>query len=186
MKRLFFTLAIMLGLATTISAQEVGQVWVGGSLGINSVKVNGGDRETSFKIVPEIGYVFTENLGIGVRLGYANKTNVIKIDGLNIGGKNAFTVNPFLRYSFLKGNIGSLFFDGGGSYTYAKTGNVKTNVWEAGLRPGVAVNVSDKIALTGKFGFIGYQHLKVGGAKSNNFGLDFDLAQTEFGVSIVF
>ncbi len=186
MKKLFFTLAIMLGLATTVSAQEVGQIWVGGSLGINSVKANGGDRETSFRVVPEIGYVFTENLGIGVRLGYANKTTVIKIDDLSIGGKNAFTVNPFLRYSFLKGDIGSLFIDGGGSYTYAKTGDVKTNVWEVGLRPGVAVKVSDKIALTGKFGFLGYQHAKEGDKKGDRFGLDLDLSQTELGVSIVF
>lgn len=34
--------------------------------------------------------------------------------------KDAFTVNPFLRMSFLKGTMGSLFVDGGAAYTYGK------------------------------------------------------------------
>lgn len=193
MKKLFFTLAIMLGLATTVSAQEVGQIWVGGSLGVNSFKADGGDRETSFRIVPEIGYVFADNLGVGVRFGYANKTSVIKIKDAEIIGKNAFTVNPFIRYTFLKGDMGSLFIDGGGSYTYAKAedteaGGVvvegaKTNIFEVGLKPGVAVKVSDKISLTGKFGFLGYRKVK---DAYDEFGLDLDFSQTELGVSIVF
>lgn len=189
MKKLFFTLAIMLGLATTVSAQEVGQIWVGGAVGFNSTKIGDGDRVSSYRIIPEFGYVFSENLGIGIKLGYAhNKAVLGNVNGF-LAAKDAFTVNPFLRYSFLKGDIGGLFIDAGAGYTYGKADGDdadKLNAWEVGIRPGVAVKVSDKISLTGKFGFLGYQNQKLGGVKSNDFGLDFDLSQTELGVSIVF
>lgn len=200
MKKLIFTLAIMLGLATTVSAQEVGQMWVGGSVGFNSTKIGDGDRVSSYRIIPEIGYAFAENMGVGIKLGYAHNKNVLSSfskDGLY--AKDAFTVNPFIRMAFLKGSMGSLFVDGGAGYTYAKSdvtevdsegnvsnGKVKLNAWEVGFRPGVAVNVSSRITLTGKFGFLGYQHAKLGDVKGDDFGFDFDLGQTELGVSIVF
>lgn len=186
MKKLFFTLAIMLGFATTVSAQEVGQIWVGGAVGFNSTKSGDADRVTSYKIIPEFGYVFSENLGVGVKLGYGHNKTVLGSDDTF---KDSFTVNPFLRYSFLKGDIGGLFIDGGVGYTYGKEDGddaAKLNAWEVGFRPGVAVKVSDKISLTGKFGFLGYQNQKLGGVKSNDFGFDFDLSQTELGVNIVF
>ena len=61
MKKLFFTLAIMLGLTATVSAQDVGQMWVGGSVGFNSTKIDGGDRVSSYRILPEVGYAFTNS-----------------------------------------------------------------------------------------------------------------------------
>lgn len=194
MKKLFFTLAIMLGLATTVSAQEVGQMWIGGSVGFNSTKVGDGDRVSSYRIIPEIGYAFAENMGVGIKLGYAhNKLGLGQIGDAALTAKDAFTVNPFLRIAFLKGEMGSLFVDGGAGYTYGKSDiedadgdKYKLNAWEVGFRPGVAVNVSKRITLTGKFGFLGYQHEKFAGVKKDDFGFDFDLGQTELGVSLVF
>ena len=198
MKKLFFTLAIMLGLTATVSAQDVGQIWVGGGVGFNSTKIDGGDRVSSYRILPEVGYAFTNNMGVGIRLGYAhNKPALNGSVNSDIIFKDAFTVNPFLRMSFLKGTMGSLFVDGGAAYTYGKTDYMvstgqtaaekyKLNAWEVGFRPGVAVNVTDKITLTGKFGFLGYQHAKYAGIKGDNFGFDFDLSQTEIGVNLVF
>lgn len=190
MKKLIFTLAIMLGLATTVSAQEVGQMWVGGSVGFNSSKIGDGDRVSSYRIIPEFGYAFSENMGVGIKLGYAHNKSVLGIDATF---KDAFTVNPFLRMAFLKGEMGSLFVDGGAGYTYGKSDkdpvtdkSTKLNAWEVGFRPGVAVNVSKRITLTGKFGFLGYQHSKLGEIKTDDFGFDFDLGQTELGVSLVF
>lgn len=190
MKKLFFTLAIMLGLATTVSAQEVGQIWVGGAVGLSSTKSGDADRVTSYRIIPEIGYVFAENLGVGIKLGYGhNKAVLSNFSDDALAAKDAFTVNPFLRYSFLKGDIGGLFIDGGVGYTYGKEDGddaAKLNAWEVGFRPGVAVKVSDRITLTGKFGFLGYQNEKLGDVKYDGFGFDFDLGQTELGVSIIF
>lgn len=185
MKRMIFTLAIIFGLVSVVNAQNPGQFWAGGSVGVKTSKVKDGDRLTNYNIIPEIGYTFSDNWGVGIKLGYAH-------DEYNFNNSkvksNGFTVNPFARYSFLKGNIGNLFVDGGVGYTYSKIKDVdiKTHELEVGFRPGVAINVSDNIALTGKFGFIGYQYEKIGSKKTNSFEFDFDLSQILLGVNIIF
>lgn len=182
MKKLFFTLAILLS-AITVNAQDVGKFWAGGHIGFSSSKPKGGDATTSFTIMPELGYVLQENLGIGVNLGYEHiKTGDVKFDG--------FKIAPFVRYSFLKGDIGGLFVDGGVGYTHGKDKvgsiSVKTDEFEVGFRPGVAINVSDRVALTAKYGFVGYQYEKAGDKKINTFAADFKFNECLFGVSFVF
>lgn len=179
MKKLIFTLAVALGVFASTSAQEAGKMWVGGQVGFGVVSPDEGDNTTSFVIMPEFGYVLQDNLGLGINVGYAHsKTGDDKSDG--------FIVNPFVRYSFLKGNIGGLFVDGGVGYAHTKENDIKTDAIEVGFRPGVAVTVTDKIALTAKFGFLGYEYEKEGDAKSNSFGFDFDMRNCLLGVSYVF
>jgi len=188
MKKLFFTLALALGVFTSAVAQEPGQMWVGGSLGFWSSKTKGSDSNVSYKILPEFGYVLTENLGIGINVGFEHD-DALAIDGMDdLFEADGFTIAPFVRYSFLKGSIGALFVDGGVTYNYLKLKDVddKLNQFNIGFRPGVAVKVSDKIALTGKFGFLGYEHTKMGDVKNNAFGLNLDMTQFLLGATIVF
>lgn len=194
MKKLIFTLAIVLGVAT-VSAQEVGQMWIGGSVGFSSSKTKGSDAETSYKILPEFGYILKDNLAIGITVGYKHLEGAqlkdianVNLQGAAYGELEGFTVAPFLRYSFLKGNIGGLFVDGGIGYSHLKEKNLDTkiDIFEVGFRPGVAVNVTSNLSLTGKFGFLGYAHTKADKVKTNSFGLDFDMSQFLLGVSYVF
>lgn len=185
MKRLFLSLAVILSFSTVVNAQNVGKMWIGGSVGVNTSKVKDGDRLTNYNIIPEVGYMLSDNWGLGVKLGYTHneynsESTKMKSDG--------FMVNPFARYAFLKGDLGGLFIDGGAGYSYSKikTTSTKVHELEVGFRPGVSINVSDKIALTGKFGFIGYQYEKFGERKTNSFGFDFDLSQVQLGLNIVF
>jgi len=186
MKKLFFTLVIFLG-ALSVSAQDIGQMWVGGHVGFGYTKPKDGDSRTSFTIMPEFGYVLQDNLGIGISLGYTHsKQGDIKGD--------SYKISPFLRYSFLKGDIGSLFVDGGVGYEHTKKEypmssaiiSRKDALLDVGFRPGVAINISDKVTLTAKYGFLGYQYTKEGDAKANSFGFDFDLENCLFGVNFVF
>lgn len=187
MRKMILGLAALFCL-TVASAQERGQVWMGGSIGFSTSKVDidGADRTTNFNIMPEVGYQFSDNWAVGIRLGYGrtNDDDLGKID--------AFTVNPFARFSFLKGNVGSLFVDGGVGYTYGKvkSTDAKTNMFEVGFRPGVCVNLSQSLQLTGRFGFLGYQHenVKRGDAKvkTNSFAADFDLSQILLGLNFKF
>lgn len=193
MKKLIFTLAIMLGVTTMSYAQDAGKIWVGGSVGIKTSKTDGMDRLTSYNILPEVGMVLNDNWGLGIRLGYAHKeffntlttSEGTSIDRMKLDG---FTVAPFARFSFLKGDIGNLFIDGGVDYTHSKYKgeNTKAHNLDVGFRPGVAVKVSDNIALLGKFGFLGYQYEKFGSVKTNSFGFDFDMSQIQFGANIFF
>lgn len=185
MKRMIFTLVTIFGLTSMVNAQQVGKIWVGGSVGLESSKVKGSERTTSYNLMPELGYNMTDNMGLGIRLGYVHNedmwgTEKVKTDG--------FAVNPFVRYSFLKGDLGGLFVDGGVGYEYSKnkSTSTKTHEMEVGFRPGVSLNISDKVALTGRFGFLGYQYEKEGDTKTNTFGFDFDLRQVQLGVNILF
>lgn len=185
MKKLLLSLAIIFGLSTVANAQEVGKMWIGGSVGVKTSKVKDGDRLTNFNIIPEFGYVLSDNWGIGIKLGYEHNEYLEKADKMKSDG---FLVNPFARYAFLKGDLGGLFVDGGAGYSYnkIKSTSEKIHEFEVGFRPGVSINVSDKIALTGKFGFLGYQYEKFGEKKTNSYGFDFDLSQVQFGLNIIF
>ena len=192
MKKLIFTLVLSVGVLTSVVAQEAGNMWVGGSIGLSHTKkdFNGAEtKNTNVKFMPEFGYVLSENLAIGANLGYARFSGGSELMGMDFSDKtDVFEIKPFLRYTFLKGNLGALFFDGGVGYTYAKEKNNddKMNAFEVGLRPGVAFNVSDKITLTGKFGFLGYQHAKMGDIKSDYYGFDFDFTQFTLGAAYNF
>lgn len=195
MKKLFLTIAVALGMFTAVSAQS--NMWVGGTAGIWSSKVKGGDSQLSFKVMPEFGYILNSNVGIGIAIGGAHvHGGSLNFDGNTAtaaeGSRNEYKVNPFLRYTFLKSELGGLFFDGGVSYDWSKgtAGGSKATGMEVGLRPGVAINVSNKVALLGKFGFLGYQYDKQGdgdeAVKTNSFGFDFDMRNIELGVNFKF
>lgn len=194
MKKLILSIAVLFG-AVTMNAQEVGQMWVGGQVGFDYNKPKDGDSNTSYKILPEIGYQFQENLGIGIRLGYAHdETSFVSNSRMSdlLGGKgseiNMFKVNPYVRYTIVKGSVGSLFIDGGAAYAHGKDKNkdLKADQIEVGFRPGVAINVSDKVALTGQFAFLGWQYEKLGDMKNNRIALDLDMSQVLLGVLVKF
>lgn len=201
MKKLFLTIAVALGVFSAASAQS--NMWVGGTAGVWSSKVKGGDSQLSFKVMPEFGYILNSNLGLGIAIGAAHTHGAnsdLKFDGNDLtskGSRNQYKVNPFLRYTFLKSDLGGLFFDGGVAYDWSKgtNGGLKGSGLEVGLRPGIAINVSNKVSLLGKFGFLGYQHTKedyVGAegktetGKADSFGFDFDMRNVEFGINYKF
>ncbi|MDH6353732.1 hypothetical protein M2132_000049 [Dysgonomonas sp. PH5-45] len=206
MKKLFLTLALALGVLT-VNAQEVGQFWAGGSLGFSmkSIKIENeaitdtkSKSYTSFKFVPEIGYVITENLGVGVNLGYTHVEDVRNYNGIEAPTReDGYLFGAFARYTFLKGDLGSLFVDGGATYSYLegkrKPFKSETTDLEIGFRPGVAVKLSNTLALTGKLGFLGYKHeksvlkgVKDSKVRDNSLGFDFDMSQFQFGLSFIF
>jgi len=179
MKKLMITLVVALA-AVSVSAQEAGKMWVGGSVGLWSSKPKGGESTTSYNVIPEFGYFFQDNLAIAVSAGYSHIEN-------GAGELDGFSVKPFLRYSFLHGSVGNLFVDGGVGYERSKPkGGDAYNTFDVGFQPGVAINVTDNLAVTGKFGFLGYINEKKGDAKTNGFGLDLNMSQFLVGVSYVF
>lgn len=187
MKKLIFTLAVLFCVAT-VSAQE-SKMWVGGTVGFWSSKEKGEDSNLSFQVKPEFGYILNDNMAVGISIG-AGHAQAFQFAGNTVGGPaNIYTVNPFLRYTFLKGSLGALFMDGGLAWNHVNICGGEDNdgnMYEIGFRPGVALNVSEKFAIIGKFGFLGYQHYKTEGWNRNDFGLNLDLDNVEFGVSFKF
>lgn len=200
MKKVILSLIVAVAALTNVNAQD-NRMWVGGTVGLWSSQVHGSDAELSFKVMPEFGFILSDNLGFGISLG-AGHTHVADSDygpSLNFKGANSsvssvniYRINPFLRYTFLKGNIGALFIDGGVGYEFQSYNGQNSNVQllDVGFKPGVAVNVSNRISLIGKFGFLGYEYAyaKEESTKNhrNSFGFDFNMKNVELGVSLKF
>lgn len=201
MKKLLLSVIAIFALTQIGYAQDVGQKWVGGSLNISSSKITGGDRTTGFKLMPEIGFQFKDNIAFGVSLGYLHgglsmlnsPGDFDNFDFMEGRKLNMYTIAPFVRLSLYKQNIVNLFVDAGLSYGYGKFigGGPKMHAFDIGFRPGFQVKLSDKFGVTAKIGFIGYDQVKMKpegmeSIKSDSFGLNFDMSQFMFGVSYVF
>lgn len=180
MKKIVLTLVVAL-MAISASAQ----VYVGGSLGFGSGKAEMGTEEvksTSFRIMPEIGYELSESWSIGTVIGY-------KYSKLDEAKSNTFEVAPYARFFFFKSDLVRLFVDGGFGFATEKIEDEDDamNTWNIGLKPGLAVKLSDNFSLIAKYGFLGYSSSKQGDAyKDHNFGLNLDSEVLSFGFHYIF
>jgi hypothetical protein len=157
------------------------QVYVGGSVGFGSAKAGSGDSESTYKIVPEIGYNLNSEWAIGVALGYQKGTCNFGEFDFNPGKTEVFMVSPYARYTALNSKMVKVFFDGGvGFASYKDLGSA----FQVGLRPGIALKASDKISLVAHVGFVGFETFspKGDGDSSNAFGLNLDGNNIMFGV----
>lgn len=148
MKKIVLSVIVAL-IAITANAQ----VYVGGTFGVGSDKVETEGTEvknTTFKILPEVGYELNEDWSVGTVVGYEyNKSGDVKT--------NTFTIAPYARYFFLNSDVVRLFADGGFGFSTSKTkGNDALNSWNIGIKPGIAIKLSDHFCLVAKYGFLGY------------------------------
>lgn len=173
MKKILMTLAMGM-MALTMNAQ----MYVGGSFGLQSVTPEVGDGETSFQILPEIGFQFDEKWGAGVQIGYISD----KGGAYDLGAESAFAFAPYVRYTALKFKNVNLFLDGGFDYLQSK--NPKINIFGVGIKPGVAVNLNEKLSFVTHFGFLGYKSINPDGDDNNKtiIGLDVDGSELTFGL----
>ncbi len=173
MKKILMTLAMGM-MALTMNAQ----VYVGGAVGFQSVTPEVGDGETSFKFLPEIGMQLNDQWSIGVQLGYISD----KAGAYNLGAESAFQFSPYARYTALKFKNMNIFLDGG--FDYVQTKNMKVSAFGLGIKPGVAINLNEKLSFVTHFGFLGYQSVNPDGDDNNitNIGLDVDASSLTFGL----
>lgn len=170
MKKIMMTLAAAM-MAVTMNAQ----VFVGGELGFSSSKNGAGDRQTAFRILPEIGYSFNDEWAVGVSLGYNKGTADMQNYSYGNVDDKGFVVSPYARYNFINGKLVSLFVDGGVELAFPKDGDTYFGI---GLKPGVALKLGDNMSFVTHIGFVGYK--KQGDA--NKFGLDVDQNNLTFGL----
>jgi hypothetical protein len=169
---------IMMIAAMMVAAVSANAQWyVGGTLGYSYQKNKNTDVKTNtFTILPEVGYNLNENWAVGGKIGYGyEKTGDIKT--------NTFIVNPYVRYTFVKLEKVNFFCDGGFEYDYVKTGEAKGNGFGINFRPGVAVNLNEKVSFVAHFGKFGWDTFKWKDAESvNNVDLGVNLAAIDFGL----
>ncbi len=164
MKKIMMTLA-----AVCVAATMNAQVYVGGSVGFETTSQDG-NSSTNFKILPEIGYNLNEDWAVGITLGYSQNKDFSDVK------TKMFQISPYARYTVAKLDKVNIFVDGTVGYMHYDLAGTKSNAFEVGLKPGVSVNLNDKLSFVSHLGFLGYQYAKadVDGAKAaNTFGFDF-------------
>lgn len=180
MKKIMMTLA-----AVCVAATMSAQVYVGGGVGFQTTS-QGDYTNTVIKLVPEIGYNLDENWAVGIALAYGHTKNSVEVSGVETSVKtDVFGINPYARYTFAKFDKINLFVDGGLEYVHTKSGDDKNNTFSIGFKPGVAVNLNEKLSFVAHVGFLGYQNSKddVDGAKAaNTFGFNLDGSDLSFGL----
>lgn len=196
MKKIFMTLA-----AAVIAVSANAQIWVGGEVGFSSdketTKTNGNsvsETTNNFTLAPEVGYNLNENWAIALKVQFAHNEDNASIKSLiegfvpgSTGAKvmtNAFTVNPYARYTFLKAGNFSAFVDGGVSYGLihvSSLSNVMNNVntLGVGINPGVTYAVSPKVSLVAHIGDLSYNTMWT---KAKNADVKFNKGKFNIGI----
>lgn len=165
-----------------ISMAASAQWYAGGSLGVMSVKpIGGGDSETVYKVVPEVGYNLNDEWAVGVKLGYQKGLCSFESSyGQNVDTE-VFQVSPYARYSFFDSDPIKLFVDG--CIGFASYKDLGTE-FQLGLRPGIAFTPVDNLSLVAHVGFVGFTNFspKGDGKSGTMAGVDFDNANILFGI----
>ncbi|SFO52439.1 Outer membrane protein beta-barrel domain-containing protein [Prevotella sp. tf2-5] len=164
---------VAVAMATTMNAQW----YVGGTVGYNYTKDKNTDvKSNTFVITPELGYNLNEKWAVGMKIGYAyNKVDDAK--------SNEFVVNPYARYTFVKLDKVNFFVDGGFEYNYVKVEDDSANGFGISFKPGVAVNLNEKISFVAHVGNFGWSSAKAKNAKSvQSVDLGLNLASVDFGL----
>lgn len=166
---------LLIAVAAIASLTASAQVYVGGEVGFWR---NHSQNETKFSIAPEVGYNLSDNWAIGVNFAYKYEYN----DGAK---RNSVGVNPYARYTFAKFGPVNLFADGGFEfYTSKWKGGDSENYWGIGVKPGVAVNLTEKLSFVSHIGFLGYRDSNDHATNKgfDGFGFDLDATNVTFGL----
>ncbi|MDR3286029.1 MAG: porin family protein [Prevotellaceae bacterium] len=171
-KILMIAVVAFLGIVTA-TAQDY-KWFVGGELGFWSGKEDG-LKTTTYGIAPEIGYNVSDKFAVAISAGYQSFSEKY---GNYKSSYEGFIINPYVRYTFLKSGIVSAFVDGGATF-----GLSDFDGFEIGLKPGVAIALTERFSVVAHIGFLGYNDGKgIGNSElGKGFGLDFSGYQASFG-----
>lgn len=149
------------------------QLWLGGNVGIqtNTQSIEMGHFSTNqnidnFTFAPEVGYEFSNGLGVGMKFGFLHEEGVdIPSENINeqsTGTGNTIYANPFMRYSFAKIDKFSAFIEFGlgfGTTHVVGTSDYLDNVKKIGFdfTPGIAYLVSPRVKLVAHLGGYNYE-----------------------------
>lgn len=160
---------------------ENGRVFIGG---LTSFWTSPENKESSFRIEPEVGYLFNETWGIGTTLGY----ELVSHDGKN---SHLAVISPFVRYYYFHRNPFNLYLDGGvgWSASFEKDGAIRRG-FEVGVRPGACVDLTEGLCLCLRMGFVGYRKNYAGGEEQglgeSGFGFLFSPEELSVGLELEF
>jgi hypothetical protein len=197
MKKIMMIAAMMVA---AVSANA--QVWIGGEVGFNTstntVKVSGvstDETTNNFTIAPEIGYNLSDKWAVAVKVAFAHSGNNAQVAalvanwGINNATTNAFAINPYARYTFVKSGNFSAFVDGGIGYISTHVNGTSDflnniNQIKVGINPGVAYAISPKVSLVAHLGDLSYQNTWCKVKEIDAFDFDYKVSQGKFNIGL--
>ncbi|MCY1479711.1 Autotransporter beta-domain protein [compost metagenome] len=196
MKKIILTVAAVFAFGFANAQEETtegfkkGDVFISGAVGFGSTKT--GDFKTSdFIIAPSAGYFVTENIAIGVALGY--ESSKIEFGG-DDAKNNTFSVGAFGRYYFTPASKFSFFGQLGVNYNSydnefdleaEELGEFKGDGFGVALAPGVNYFITKNLSLEATFGILGFETTKPdadGAEKTNSFDFGLDTRDIRLGL----
>lgn len=194
MKKLFLTLSAAVALTFVANAQtEKGKTILGGNVSYDYSNIKDVDGNIqSFSILPSVGVFVSDNVAVGLGIGYTWNQDDDGTDKVKLG---AFTAAPYAR--LYKGD-GDFKFFGQLSVPMA-WGNSKANDTKLGsseqygveLAPGFAYFPTDKIGIEFSVRGLYYQNTTIkpeggGSSVSNSFGLNANSLAPKIGIQFYF
>ncbi|MDK2770774.1 MAG: porin family protein [Flavobacterium sp.] len=158
-----------------------GNVFVSGAVSFSSEK----DVQNTFVIAPKAGYFVSDNIAVGLQVGYTT-TKYDTPDATD----NTFSVGAFGRYYFTPASKFSLFGDLGFTYdnydreSLAGFGyNGKGDGFTVAIKPGINYFLSNHFSLEASVAALSYETTKPdGGSSSDRFFVGGDWTNVSFGV----
>ncbi len=168
-----------------------GDVFISGSVGINSNET-GEVSNSTFNIMPKVGFFVSENIAIGGQLGYSSATaNIYDADLLEFGEEknSTFLVGAFGRYYATPSSDFSFFGELGLNYKNSSItlpgDDYKVSGFQIALAPGVSYFLSDHFALEASIGSLSYETSKPdfdNAENTNSYGINLDLSDVMIGL----
>ncbi|KOS06012.1 hypothetical protein AM493_08160 [Flavobacterium akiainvivens] len=201
MKKLLFSLSTLLCI-TVAFAQETepasgflkGDAFISGTVGFGTQKT-GDYKANQFTVAPKAGYFVSENIALGVGLGYRSQKSdqTDSFLGTTYETKTStFEAGVFGRYYFTPASNFSIFTELSAAYATTKqesnmdwATDFTVNAFDVEFAPGFNYFVTRHLALEATFGFINYstRKLDIDGAETTNaFNVSLDLANINFGI----
>jgi len=185
---------ILIGLLVLVCNGLNAQFFIGGRVGISASGSKTGDgSETtqgpstfSFNVMPSIGKFLSDNVALGCALSYSFSQS--KTHGLTetVSKSNNAGITPFLRYYpvkvskfsvFGQANVGVTFGSSSTEVGTQTSNGPKNTDFGISISPGLAYDITDKIALETTLGFLSasytYSNSKSGSDKSSSSSFNF-------------
>lgn len=181
MKRFFWVFCLIITFSTTKA-----QFYVGGSVGFGLVKQNGNETQTTYKIIPEVGYCINDVWSVGIALGYKKGSCLVgkSYYEQNVRSK-AIGVQPYVRFTPIHVSIVDVIVDGCFTYESILDEGVNMNI---GLKPGISIRPINHLTIVSHIGFLGAELYKSndGEIKNGIAGLELDASSLLLGLFYTF
>ncbi len=193
--KLIFGLAVVLICNQETMAQY--KFFTGGRVSFASQGNSESDaKESSFTVLPYIGYSVNSNIIVGLATGYQGRKITTSNDNYTSGG--SFVINPFARYRVAPSEKMGLYGELG---TNISLGNSKTFVGgnqqgdtanltsiEVYVGPGLDYAFADRWVINALWGALSYRttSIKDVDGSDNRFGLNLNPASLNFSLNYLF